>query len=102
LRYSRLVALIAASCRALFDVSPHGTGAGLAGVALSQRSFRLTVEEVEDIVRALTMTVENLDAGAAKQSMQEAYVQVRAHAVTMRAPARTTSPGNDRLKPARR
>jgi hypothetical protein len=90
LRHFRLVTLIAASCRALFDVSPRRTRANLARAASSQHSSRLTVEEVEDIVRALTMIVENLDAGAAKQSMQEAYMQVRAHAVEIRAPARTT------------
>jgi hypothetical protein len=37
----------------------------------------MTTEEVEDVVRALTTVVENLEAGAAKQSMQEAFTQVR-------------------------
>jgi hypothetical protein len=51
----------------------------------------MTVEEVEDIVRALTVVVENLDADASKQSMQEAFTQVRAYAGETRARERTMS-----------
>jgi hypothetical protein len=40
----------------------------------------MTTEEVEDVARALTAVAENLEAGAAKQSMQEAFTQVRAYA----------------------
>ena len=40
---------------------------------------RMTIDEVEDVVRALTMVVENLEASAAKQSMQEAFTQVRVY-----------------------
>jgi len=40
----------------------------------------MTIEEVEDVVRALTAVMKNLEASAAKQSMQEAFVQVRAYA----------------------
>ena len=40
----------------------------------------MTIEEVEDVVRALTAVVENLEASAAKQSMQEAFMQVRVYA----------------------
>jgi hypothetical protein len=40
----------------------------------------MTTEEVEGVVRALTAVVENLEANAAKQSMQEAFMQVRAYA----------------------
>jgi len=40
----------------------------------------MTTEEVEDVARALTAVVENLEASAAKQSMQEAFMQVRAYA----------------------
>ncbi len=50
----------------------------------------MTTEEVEDVVHALTAVVENLEASGAKQSMQEAFVQVRAYAGEMRAPARVT------------
>jgi len=45
----------------------------------------MTTMEVEDVVRALSAVAENLEAGAAKQSMQEAFTQVRAHAGDMRA-----------------
>jgi hypothetical protein len=53
----------------------------------------MTIEEVEDVVRALTAVVENLEASRAKQSMQEAFVQVRAYAGEARAPARGRPPG---------
>jgi hypothetical protein len=39
----------------------------------------MTIDEVEDVVRALTAVAENLQA-IAKQSMQEAFTQVRAYA----------------------
>jgi hypothetical protein len=38
----------------------------------------MTTEEIEDVVRALIAAVENLEPGAAKQSMQEAFMHVRA------------------------
>lgn len=40
----------------------------------------MTAEEVEDVVRALTAAVENLETGGARQSMQEAFMQLRAYA----------------------
>jgi hypothetical protein len=40
----------------------------------------MATEDVEDVVRALTAAVENLEAGGARQSMQEAFLQVRAYA----------------------
>ena len=40
----------------------------------------MTLEDVEDVVRALIMVVENLEASAAKQSMLEAFTQVRIYA----------------------
>jgi hypothetical protein len=46
----------------------------------------MTIEEIEDVVRALIAVVENLEASAAKQSMQEAFIQVRAYAGETRAP----------------
>ncbi len=47
----------------------------------------MTTEEIEDVVRALTTAVDNLEAGAARQSMQEAFMQVRAYASVMRTSA---------------
>ena len=61
----------------------------------------MTTDEVEDVVRALTAVAENLEADAAKQSMQEAFMQVRAYAGETRAPAREHRPGNDRPAPDR-
>jgi hypothetical protein len=52
----------------------------------------MTIEEVEDIVRALTAVVEHLEASAAKQSMREAFVQVRAYAGELRTPERERPP----------
>jgi hypothetical protein len=47
----------------------------------------MITEEVEDVARALTAVAENLEASAAKQSMQEAFTQVRAYAGETWAPA---------------
>jgi hypothetical protein len=49
-------------------------------LARARPPSHMTTEEVEDVVRALTAVGENLEASAAKQSMQEAFVQVRAYA----------------------
>jgi hypothetical protein len=40
----------------------------------------MTIDEVDDVVRALEAVVENLDTRIAKRSMEEAFLQVRAHA----------------------
>jgi hypothetical protein len=44
----------------------------------------MTTEDVEDVVRAMILTVENLEAGPVKQSMQEASTQVLAHLTATR------------------
>jgi hypothetical protein len=46
----------------------------------------MTTEEIEDVVRALIAAVENLESGAAKQSMQEAFMHVRAYALNAQSP----------------
>jgi hypothetical protein len=56
----------------------------LAEVPPLQRSSHMTIEEVEDVVRALNAVVKHLEARGAKQSMQEAFLQVRAHGATAR------------------
>jgi hypothetical protein len=61
----------------------------------------MTTEEVEDVVRALTTVVENLEAGAAKQSMQEAFMQVRAYAGETRAPVRERPQVKVLIRPSR-
>jgi hypothetical protein len=45
----------------------------------------MTKEEIEVVVRAMTLTVEKLEADPVKQSMQEAFAQVLAHVVATRA-----------------
>ncbi|MGA9332453.1 MAG: hypothetical protein WBV83_25610 [Bradyrhizobium sp.] len=51
----------------------------------------MTIEEVDDVVRALKAVVESLDTRIAKQSMQEAFLQVRAEAGRTLATVRETS-----------
>ena len=94
LRHLRLVATLAARCRVLFGASSRRLAfKGLGSKARPpRRSSHLTTEEVEDVVRALTTVVENLEASCARQSMQEAFMQVRAHAGELRALARDRSP----------
>lgn len=46
--------------------------------------IHMTIEEVEDVVRALT---EKLETGAAKQSILEAFMQTHAYADEMLLPA---------------
>jgi hypothetical protein len=46
----------------------------------------MTTEEIEDVVRALIAAVENLESGAAKESMQEAFMHVRAYALNAQSP----------------
>jgi hypothetical protein len=58
----------------------------------------MTIEEVEDLVRALTAVMDHLEASAAKQSMQEAFMQVRAYAGEPRALAGEDRSSNDALK----
>ena len=58
----------------------------------------MTSDEVEDVVRALTAVAENLEAGAAKQSMQEAFTQVRAYAGEMWGPAMERRRGQRQAK----
>jgi hypothetical protein len=40
----------------------------------------MTIEEVEDVVRALTAVAEKLEPGEAKLSIQEAFMQAHAYA----------------------
>lgn len=47
----------------------------------------MTIEEVEDVVRALTAVAEKLETGAAKQSIHEAFMQTLAYADEMPLPA---------------
>jgi hypothetical protein len=40
----------------------------------------MTIKEVEDLIRQLTAVADKLEARAAKQSMQEAFLQLHAYA----------------------
>lgn len=80
LRRFQLVTSLAARCRALLSARPRRTGAELGRTERPRHPSHMTTEEVEDVARALTAVVENLEASAAKQSMQEAFMQVRAYA----------------------
>jgi tRNA G37 N-methylase TrmD len=52
----------------------------------------MTIEEIEDVVRALTTVMDNLETSSARQSMQEAFLQVRAYARSMRASGKVRPP----------
>jgi hypothetical protein len=47
----------------------------------------MTIEEVEDVVRALIAVAEKLETGEAKKSIREAFLQTQAYADEMLAPA---------------
>jgi hypothetical protein len=79
----------------LFGASPRRTGSAL---ARTRPSRHMTIEEVEDVVRALTAVVEKLEASAAKQSIQEAFMQAHAYADEMLASASIHRRGNDGTK----
>ena len=76
LRRFRLLASIAAKCCAV------------AKMRSSRRHSHMSAEEIEGVVRAMTTVVQNLEANVARQSMQEAFMQIRAYADTMRASVR--------------
>jgi len=44
----------------------------------------MTSEEIDGVVRAMILTVENLETGPVKRAMQEASAQVLAHVTAMR------------------
>jgi hypothetical protein len=52
----------------------------------------MTIEEIEDVVRALTTVMDNLETNSARQSMREAFLQVRAYARAERAAGKVRSP----------
>jgi hypothetical protein len=47
----------------------------------------MTIEELQDVVRALTAVAEKPETSEAKQSIQEAFMQAHAYADEMLAPA---------------
>lgn len=93
LRRFRLVASLAARYRALIGARPRRDGCLIAKARSPQRQSYMTTEEIEDVVRALITVVDNLETGAAKRSMQQAFMQVRAHASATRASAKVGPPG---------
>jgi hypothetical protein len=79
LRPFRLVASLAARCRALSGARPRRDGFSLHEARRARCPSQMTSEEIEDVVRALILVVKNLEVGPAKQSLQEAFTQVRAY-----------------------
>jgi hypothetical protein len=69
---ARYCALFGANCLRVFNV-PYRA-----------RSTKMTSEDIEVVVRAMTLTVEGLETGPVKQSMLEATTQVIAHVVAAR------------------
>lgn len=81
-RHSGLIGFLAGRYRSLFGANPrsakfaHGEG--------GRPRFRMSTEEIEGIVRALTIVAESLETEVARQSMQDAFMHVRAHALAQR------------------
>jgi hypothetical protein len=78
LRLLLLMSSLAARCHALLSERHSNSASDV--LDITQHSSHLTAEEIENVVRALNAVVENLRTRIAKQSMQEAFLQVRAHA----------------------
>ena len=68
----------------MIGARPRRDGSSLAEAWSPQRQSEMTSEEIEDVVRALTTVVDNLETGAARQSMRESFMQVRAYASATR------------------
>lgn len=80
LQYSRLLRFFAAPYRALLGAS----GLSVFDLSNRTRSRRMTSEDIESLVRAMRVTVDNLESGPVKQSMEEASTLVLAHAIAGR------------------
>jgi hypothetical protein len=87
LRRFRLVASLTARCRVLFGARPCRTGSALARTRPPRHPSLMTIEEIEDVIWALTAVAEKLETGDTKQSIQEAFMQTRAYAGEMLVPA---------------
>ena len=82
LRRFQLVASLAARCLAFSGAQPRREDAG----SSAHQSY-MTTKEIDDVGRALITVAQNLESDAAKQSMQEAFVQVNAYARATRTSA---------------
>jgi hypothetical protein len=76
-----------ARCRVLFGARPRRTESALVGVCPLPRSSHMTIEEIEDVVRALIAVAEKLETGEAKKSIRDAFLQTQAYADEMLAPS---------------
>ena len=83
LRLLLLMSSLAVRCHVLLSERHSRAASDVLDAQLSRRSSHMTAEEIENVVRALNAVVENLDTRIAKQSIQEAFLQVRAHASKM-------------------
>ena len=63
LRHFWLVASLTARYRAMVGAKPRRDGVFTCRGLVTQRQSQMTSEEVEDVVRALTTVVENLEPG---------------------------------------
>jgi hypothetical protein len=92
LRGYRLAASLAARYRAMIGARPRRDESLTAEAKSPQIRSYMTSEEIEDVVRALITVVDNLETGSARQSMHEAFMQVRAYAIAIRASAKAGPP----------
>jgi hypothetical protein len=79
-RFYRPVTFFAARYRARFGTS----GLRIFHIPCRARPSKMTSEDIEVLVRAMTVTADNLDTGPVKHLMQEATTQVIAHVVAAR------------------
>ena len=75
-----LMPSLAARCHALLSERHSRAASDVLDIQLTQHSSHLTAEEIESVIRALKAVVEYLDTRIAKQSIREAFRQVRAYA----------------------
>lgn len=80
MRRFRPVTFFAARYRALLGTN----GWRISRVLSRRRTSKMTSEELEVVVRAMMLAVDNLEAGPVKHSMQEASTLVLAHVIAAR------------------
>lgn len=80
LRLLLLMSSLTTRCHALLSEKHSRTAYDVFNAQLPRQSPQMTAQEIENVIRALKAVVNNLDTHIAKESIQEAFVQVRAHA----------------------
>lgn len=80
LRLLLLMRSLVARCHARLSERRSRTASDVFNAQATPTDPQMTAQEIESVIRALKAVVDNLDTRLAKESIQEAFVQVRAHA----------------------